>query len=277
MADYLYRAVDARDLPCMADVESSMLYFCEQVSHHHHVTLTGECADEIFGGYPWFHRPDLLQANGFPWSQDMQARSVLLSDEMLHLLPLSDYAHDAWAASKAKTPLLDGENEEANKRRQITWLNMQWFMMTLLHRMDRCSMQNGLEARVPFADYRIIQYLWNVPWEMKCPDGMVKGLLRRAGERYLPDSILYRKKSPYPKTYHPEYEELLRKRLKDVLDYPASPIHQLFDTQKAEHFMNTPSDYGKPWYGQLMAGPQMLAYALQINYWLQKYHIRIVL
>lgn len=277
MADYLYRAVDARDLPCMADVESSMLYFCEQVSHFNHVTLTGECADEIFGGYPWFHRPDMLNADGFPWSNDMNARSVLLSEEMLQLLPMKEYAHNAFETSKRQAPLLAGESEEESKRRQITWLNMQWFMMTLLHRMDRSSMQSGLEARVPFADYRIIQYLWNVPWNMKCPDGLVKGLLRKAGEHYLPDSILYRKKSPYPKTYHPEYEELLKQRLRDVIHYPASPLMQLVDVKKVEAFLSTPSDYGKPWYGQLMAGPQMIAYALQVNYWLQKYHIRIVL
>ncbi|MGN0299709.1 MAG: asparagine synthase (glutamine-hydrolyzing), partial [Lachnospiraceae bacterium] len=145
MADYLYRAVDARDLPCMADVESSMLYFCEQVSHFNRVTLTGECADEIFGGYPWFHRPELLHADGFPWSNDMTARSVLLSDEVLTQLPLSEYAHAAWETSKKQAPLLDGESAEESARRQITWLNMQWFMMTLLHRMDRTSMQNGLE------------------------------------------------------------------------------------------------------------------------------------
>ena len=92
----------------------------------------------------------------------------------------------------------------------------------------------------------------------------------------LPDEVLWRKKSPYPKTYHPEYEQLLGKRLQEVLADPNAPIRQLLDTKKVNDFVNSPSDYGKPWYGQLMAGPQMLAFMLQVNYWLEQYHIEIV-
>lgn len=274
--EYLNQAVDARDLPCMADVESSMLYFCEQVKQHNTVTLTGECADEIFGGYPWFHSEKAFQTAAFPWSSDMGFRKALLTEDLLASLPLEEYALAAYEKTIAETPRLPGESPTEARRREIAWLNLRWFMVTLLDRMDRTSMYSGLEARVPFADHRIVEYVFNVPWKMKCPQGIVKGLLRRAGEKYLPEEILWRRKSPYPKTYDPAYEKLLGSRLREVIATPNAPIRTLLDTKKVHVFLDSPSDYGKPWYGQLMAGPQMIAYLLQINYWLEKYRIRLV-
>ncbi len=275
--DYLFAAVDARDLPCMADVEASMLYFCEKVSHSNKVTLTGECADEIFGGYPWFHKKECFEADCFPWSMDFAPRTMLLKDEIAALLPLEEYAKAAYRQTIAETPVLPGESPEEKRRREISYLNLKWFMQTLLDRMDRTSMHVGLEARVPLADHRIVEYVWNVPWSMKCKDGVVKGLLREAAKDYLPDEVLYRKKSPYPKTYDPAYETLLRRELMEVLSDSSSPLTELIDKEKTAAFLQCPSDYGRPFYGQLMAGPQLLAYLLQVNYWLKKYQIQISL
>ena len=112
---------------------------------------------------------------------------------------------------------------------------------------------------------------------MKCRNGVVKALLRKSGEGKLPKEVLWRRKSPYPKTYHPDYEAMLGARLLEVLADPGAPIRGLVDKKKAEKFVESSSDYGKPWYGQLMAGPQMLAYMLQVNYWLEKYQVRILL
>lgn len=276
LIDYLFRAVDARDLPCMADVESSLLYFCSQVVDYNKVTLTGECADEIFGGYPWFHKKEAFAAEAFPWSVSMEPRKVLLSDDVIQELSMEDYAKEAYETTVQETPCLAGESGAEKRRREIAYLNLRWFMVTLLDRMDRTSMYSGLEARVPLADHRIVEYVWNVPWQMKCPDGMVKGLLRAAGAGKLPDEVLWRRKSPYPKTYHPEYEALLGKRLQEVLSDTQAPVRKLLDSRKVEKFIESPSDYGKPWYGQLMAGPQMLAYMLQVNYWMEKYKIELV-
>lgn len=269
----LFHAVDARDLPCMADVESSMLYFCRKVVPYNKVTLTGECADEIFGGYPWFHKQECLNADIFPWSMDFGARTMLLKEEVQSELPLLEYAKAAYQATVKETPVLEGESPKERRRREMSYLNLKWFMITLLDRMDRTSMYAGLEARVPFADHRIIEYLWNVPWEMKCHDGIVKGLLRAAGEEYLPKEVLYRKKSPYPKTYDPKYEQLLRQKILELLEDASQPINLLIDKKKVKHYLETPKDYGRPFYGQLMAGPQLLAWLLQVNYWLAKYRL----
>ena len=152
----------------------------------------------------------------------------------------------------------------------MSYLNLRWFMQTLLDRMDRASMAWGLEARVPFADHRIVEYVYNVPWSMKYRDGMEKRLLRDACKDLLPPQMLYRKKSPYPKTYSPVYENLLAERFRRMLSDPKAPVHRFLDKRKAERFLEQPKDYGRPWFGQLMAGPQMIAYFLQINYWMER-------
>jgi len=275
LADTLYAAVDARDYPGMADVDASLLYFCSLVKQHNKVALTGECADEIFGGYPWFYRPELMNRDGFPWSSDISARTLFLKDEWIASLDLANYSHDRYQTSLAKAPVLPGETGETRRRRQIAYLNIKWFMQTLLDRMDRTGMYSGLEARVPFADHRIIEYVFNVPWEMKYQNGVEKTLLRDATADLLPSELLHRKKSPYPKTYHPGYEQALCKRFERIIKNPNAPISPLIDIEKALYFMESPKEYGKPWYGQLMAGPQLVAYFIQINYWMEKYHLSL--
>ena len=275
--ELLKDSVRAHGLPSMADVDSSLLYFCSQVGMSYEAALTGECADEIFGGYPWFHREDLLKADTFPWTADLAPRKLLLSDEFAHALSMEDYVRNAYETSLAQMPKLEGETGLDTKRREISWLNLQWFMETLLNRMDRTSGEWDLTARVPFADYRIIEYLYNVPWEMKARKGVIKGLLRDTGRGLLPDEVLFRKKSPYPKTYDKTYETLLAGRMRELLQDSSSPLLPLLDRKKAEKFLEAPSDYGRPWYGQLMAGPQLMAYLLQVDFWMREYKVELLL
>lgn len=275
LVDMLYTAVDAKDMPGMTDVDASLLYFCSLVAKKNKVALTGECADEIFGGYPWFYRKELLERDGFPWSANISARTVFLSDEFCHKLELEEYSYARYQETLKKVPYLKGESPEEKKRREISYLNIKWFMQTLLDRMDRTSMYSGLEARVPFADHRIMEYVFNVPWEMKYRNGVEKTLLRDACANLLPKKLLHRKKSPYPKTYHPDYEKRLIDQLHAIVNDPNAPIAPLIDRQKALRFMASHKELGKPWFGQLMAGPQLMAYFIQINDWMKKYHLSV--
>lgn len=268
-------SVKAHDLPAMADIDSSMLYFCSRVAKSHKVTLTGECADEIFGGYPWFHRKEVMETRAFPWTMDLAPRKQLLSDEFLEELKMDEYVAAAYEKSVAEVPVCEEDSPQEARRREISYLNLKWFMQTLLNRMDRTSMYCGLEARVPFADTRIVQYVWNVPWDMKAKDGVVKNLLRQAGRGRLPEEVLFRRKSPYPKTYDPHYENLLRGMFQEMIADSGAPVLQFLNKKKLKDFLETPSDYGKPWYGQLMAGPQMLAYLFQVNEWMKLYKVTI--
>lgn len=275
-ADYLLRSVKAHDLPCMADIDSSLLYFCEQVSHTHKVVLTGECADEVFGGYPWFHRESMLDCGTFPWTPTLAPRKSLLNADFANTLRMEDYVKNAYDRAVSEVDILPMENETETSRRRIGYLSIRFFMQTLLNRMDRTSMNTGLEARVPFADKKLVSYVFNIPWEMKAKGGLVKNILRQSAVGLLPDEILFRKKSPYPKTYNPYYENLLSARLKEVLSDGSSPLLPLLDHTAVQKFLDNPKDYGQPWYGQLMAGQQMTAYLLQIHYWLTEYHVTIL-
>lgn len=275
LADLLYTLVDAKDLPGMADIDASLYYFCSLVKVHNKVALTGECADEIFGGYPWFYREELLTVDGFPWSHDVNTRSLLLVDDFSKSLGLKDYMSEKYISSLHSAPYLDADSPTDRRRREITYLNIKWFMQTLLDRMDRASMYYGLEARVPFADHRIIEYVYNVPWEMKYSNNKEKSLLRDAFKGLLPEKLLTRKKSPYPKTYNPNYEAILKRRFAEIINNPNSPIMAFTDKEKALTFMDSPAEYGKPWFGQLMAAPQLMAYMIQVNYWMEKYSLTI--
>ena len=267
----LRNAVDAKDFPGMTDVDSSLLYFCSLVKKHNKVALTGECADEIFGGYPWFHRDAMLQSTTFPWTMDISFRKSLLHPEFAASMQMEKYIARAYRTTLSEVDILPEESPLDTKKRQIAYLNIRWFMQTLLDRMDRTSMQHGLEARVPFADYRVIDYVFNVPWSIKAKDGVPKSLLRACAAKYLPDTIMNRPKSPYPKTYHPEYERVLANRLREVVTDTASPLRSYLNIPAVLKFLDEPKEYGKPWFGQLMAGPQMIAYLLQVDYWMRKY------
>lgn len=273
LEDSLLEGVIAKDLPGMSDIDGSLLYFCSSVKKRHAVALCGECADEIFGGYPWFHRREMFDGEHFPWSNNLDTRASLLKPEVREAIGLEDYVHARLQETLDDVPTLPEESAEQRRMRQISYLNIRWFMATLLDRKDRCSMWSGLEVRVPYADHRLAQYVFNTPWEQKCPDGRVKGLLRDAAKGLLPAEILERKKSPYPKTYDPAYEQDLKKRLGFILRDSGQPIHKLLSTEAVQALLSEQFDYGKPWFGQLMAGPQLLAYLIQVNYWLLHYHI----
>ncbi|MFV0439994.1 MAG: asparagine synthase (glutamine-hydrolyzing) [Lachnospirales bacterium] len=261
-------ALKSKDYPGMADIDSSLLCFCKEVAKEHRVALSGECADEIFGGYPWFREENFLNVSGFPWIRNIEFRESLLNEKTVKRLNIQDYTYNKYLESIKKVPTLYGENKIDARRREISYLNIKWFMPTLLERMDRMSMYNNLEVRVPFADFRLIDFLYNVPWEYKNRLG-TKGLLRDAFSDTLPYDLLFRKKSPYPKTYNPEYERILGTNLKKVIENKNSPLNEYVNKESIINLIESPKDYGKPWFGQLMATPQLMAYLIQVNYWLE--------
>lgn len=273
LIDFLIESVIVRDSPGMADVDSSLLWFCREIKKDFTVALSGECADEIFGGYPWFTET----TTGFPWIRSLSERSTMLQERWRKKLKVESYAQQAYSQTIAEVPYLDGESIEEVRQREMFYLNMVWFMQTLLERKDRMSMGASLEVRVPFADHRLVEYTWNIPWEMKNLDGMEKGLLRKAMQHLLPEEVLYRKKNPYPKTYHPVYTAGVQKWLREIMGDKNSILHELFERQKLIELIESGgSSFKVPWYGQLMAGPQLLAYLGQIHTWFKLYNIQLI-
>lgn len=274
LADGLYEAVRARDLPGMADVDSSLLLFCKRIKEKATVALSGECADEIFGGYPWYRDPEVRARAGFPWAQSTAWRASFLAEPYRRGLDPEEYVFSRYEATCRESRVLPGASAQERRMKEMVNLNFRWFMQTLLDRKDRMSMWSGLEVRVPFCDYRIAEYLYGVPWEFKDWQGYEKGLLRCAMEDYLPQEVLWRKKSPYPKTHNPAYLAEVSRRLEEVLARKDSPLLQIADRHALEDLLT--AQYPWPWYGQLMNTAQTIAYMLQVNFWMQEYRVELV-
>lgn len=277
LADALTASLRASDLPDMADISSSLLLFCGAIKRRATVGVSGEAADEIFGGYPWFRDPQAIQAGTFPWARSLDLRERVLAPELRARLRPIEYVAARYGQALAETPRLAGETGDAARMREIAWLNVSRFLPTLLDRKDRMSMANGLEVRVPFCDHRLVEYVWNIPWSMKTVGDREKGILRRALRGVLPDDVISRRKSPYPKTHSPVYADIVRRRLRDRLADPTSPLQALIDVPAVRAIMDADGD-GVPlsWFGQLMGAPQLYAYLLQTETWLREYRISLV-
>jgi len=274
LLDELDNAVIARDLPGMADVDFSLLAFCRQIKQHVTVALSGECADEIFGGYPWYRDPEVRSLDGFPWAQNTNQRLQMLTPEISAKVDGREYIRQRYEKTCRESDILPGTPPTERRMKEMVNLNHHWFMQTLLDRKDRMSMYSGLEVRVPFCDYRIAEYLYGVPWAFKDYHGQEKGLLRQAMDGILPKEVLWRKKSPYPKTHDPVYLTLVTQRVRQLLERKDAPLLALVRKEAIENILQTDPQW--PWYGQLMKRPQTIAYLLQINSWLERYRVDLL-
>ena len=273
LADALSQATFARDLPGMADVDSSLLIFCKEVKKDFTVALSGECADELFGGYPWYHNKEILFNECFPWSANQDIRRSILKKG---ILPHGEeYVKQKYKDTILLAEKLTTDSKLNSRMREMFMLNFYWFMQCLLDRKDRMSMDCGLEVRVPFCDYRIVEYSYNMPWELKALGGREKGIVRKAFEGILPKDIIYRKKSPYPKTHNPVYFEYVAEKAKALLK-KKTPLIDLLDKEGILSIIDKPESISSPWYGQLMRAPQILAYIIQLDSWFDEYNVKIV-
>lgn len=274
--EYLENSVLAHDMPAMADVDSSLVYFCSRIAPEHSVIFTGECADELFCGYPWYHRPEMYEACTFPWTRDISLRSELLREDVAERLHMTEYIQSQYLASCNDIGINGLDTPPELLHRKTFYLTVRYFMQTLANRMDRAAAANSVSARMPFADLSLAEYLFNIPYDIQAKDGEIKHLLRTYAAGLVPEEIRCRKKSPFPKTYDPGYESFLVAALQRIMADDNSPLLSLVDKKKLHAFCYNPKDLGKPWFGQLMAGPQLLAYYLQINYWMIKYEVKLL-
>lgn len=272
----LRAGVLARDLPGMADIDISLYLFCCKIKEKFTVAVSGECADEIFGGYPWFYQQQLLNADNFPWARKLENKFAIISPDILNKINPLEYVKHRYQEAVAEVPILPGEDKKNARMREMFYLNLTRWMPVLLDRKDRMSMYTGLEVRVPFCDHRLVEYVWNIPWDMKNYGDMRKGIFRAALKGILPEAVRTRKKNPYPKTFNPAYFNDVRKWLIEILNNKKAPIQDFINTKRVRALTDMGCDYDVPWFGQLMRLPQLFAYLIQTNYWLEAYDIKVI-
>jgi asparagine synthase (glutamine-hydrolysing) len=222
------RTVAARDFPLgLGDMDNSLYLLFRSIRGHSTVALSGESADEVFGGYKWFHDPVAVNAPTFPWMAARPESDTLLAEDFAGRLDADGYVRDSYATALAQVPQLDGQTGLERRMREVCHLHLTRFVRALLDRKDRMSMAVGLEVRVPFCDHRLVEYVYNTPWSMKTFDGREKSLLRAATADTLPRSVVERVKSPYPSTQDVRYVAALQDQLREL--GPDHPVFELFD------------------------------------------------
>ena len=280
--DNLYESVIARDMPGMADVDSSMYVFCREITKNNEkVVLSGECSDEIFGGYPWFYKEHLKNTKGFPWALSENLRESLIKPNILEKGQITEYIKDVKINTLKNITHISHDPFE-NEFKEINYLTIKFFMNTLIERTDRMSMSNSLEIRVPYADHRIFEYVYNVDAKLRLglrnnnSTVCEKYILKQAFKNDIPTDITNRKKSPFPKTYSKKYLKMLEDKLLEILGNPNSRIHEILNTDYIKNLISTHGlELKENLFGQLMTYPQTLAFIIQIDFWLTTYNIEI--
>jgi asparagine synthase (glutamine-hydrolysing) len=242
----LNRAVmQASDFPLSVsgDMFSSLYRLFQAVRAESTVALSGESADEVFGGYPWFHDPKAVDAATFPWlatTGSTFAGTQVLDPDLLDRLNLPEFQADSYAQAIAETPVHKGEDAVERRMREISYLHLTRFVQFLLDRKDRMSMAVGLEVRVPFCDHRLVEYVFNIPWHLKTFDGREKSILRAATRQLLPNSIVERQKNPYPSTQDPAYEKAVRAEVAEILADRSHPATSSLNRKVIEDMLARP-------------------------------------
>ena len=276
LAEAMARAVSLRGFPGMADIDSSLYLFSGQIARYDRRIVSGECGDEVFGGYPWFRVEAALE--GFPWSGSLALRESLLLPELRDELRLPEYVRDLFNTRRAMADPGPGYPERERRLRTMQRLCFEYFMTNLQERAVCMCGGAGVEVLTPLCDDRLAQYVYNVPWEMKFMGGQEKGLFRAAVADLLPEKLLRRTKSPYPKTCSPEFSRIARGMALRLAADGDAPLFQVVDRKRlkalAESDLNPAEN---PWFGQLMAGPQLLGYLWQVNRWMAERNVRIIL
>lgn len=275
IADSIEQALLARGLPGMADIDSSLLLLCEIIAKKHKVCFSGECADEFFGGYPWYMKDEMLGLNTFPWSQSLSIRERLLKKDVIKQ-NAQEYVKKLYDETVSKTDYLPQDSPKDRRIREMFNLNKDWFMQTLLDRGYKMASFAGIEIRMPFCDYNIVEYAYNIPWKFKAFKGQEKGILREAFKDILPPKIVGRKKSPFPKTYSPLFFNRIKEKLNLILNKKDSLLENLIDKDYLNRLIENPNAKIPNWYGQLMRLPQIMGYIIQIDSFFKQFNIDIV-
>ncbi|MFE3140614.1 asparagine synthase (glutamine-hydrolyzing) [Streptomyces scopuliridis] len=232
-AEIRRRVVHAMDWPVLiagpGSMDISLYLLFRAIRARSTVAVTGESADELFGGYPWFHHPEYGQPGTLPWSLAHNLGMPTLFGPVATRADVRGHQADQYRQAAALVPRLPGESARDKQFRDCTYFFLTRFMRTLLDRKDRLSMALGLEVRVPFCDHRLQEYVFNTPHAFKTFDGRWKSLLRAAVTDLLPEEVLTRPKSGYPVSNDAAYDQYVREQFGKLIATGDAPVTQLLN------------------------------------------------
>ena len=262
----LINSMIARDLPGMGDIDSSLYWLLKNIDEKY--IFTGECSDEIFGGYPWFYN---VNNDNYPWIRNINAKQELLNDNYQYL-NLNKYLNESY--NKLLINFEDSIYDDKNQKewRKITYINIYSFMQQLIYRLESISNAINKECISPFLDIDLIEFIYNLPYQYIIYNNEKKGILKEIYKDILPKEIIYRSKNPYPKTYSPIHKNMVINKIEEYLDNPKSSINKFFDKDKILKIISNDDD--QPYYGQLMTNIQFLSYLIQFEEWVKIYNIQ---
>lgn len=275
--------VHARDLPAgIGDMDSSLYLLFSAIRKESTVALSGESADEVFGGYRDFHDPETVAADTFPWLAGRMmnhdpADPGLFDRALWAKLDVAGYVEDQYRTALSEVPELTGpaaDDPHERRMREICYLYLTRWLPVLLDRKDRMSMAVGLEVRVPFCDHRLVEYVFGTPWAHKNFDGREKSLLRHATSDLLPESVVQRVKSPYPSTQDDGYEKSLREQVAEILSHgDDAPVAPLVDRAAVRRRL----DAGGGHEANSMGRRMQLERIIDLNTWIGDYDVQLSL
>jgi asparagine synthase (glutamine-hydrolysing) len=268
--------LQAHDLPMVGQMNTSLYLLFKAIKPQATVTLSGEGADEIFSGYPWLHMEPALKAQTFPWLPAFHGVGenplAWVSLDTLRKTNPQQHIGQRYRETLAEVPRLEGEDELAARRREMAYVDLTYWLPFLLERKDRMGMAASLEVRHPFADHRLVQYSWNIPWEIKMVDSIEKGVLRRAFADVLPEDVRSRKKSAYPNVRNPAYDEATRSWTGRILDDPNAPIQPLINSAVVRAAVDS-NGTGRTGFAQV----SLFERIIMLNEWLEQYQVTLAL
>lgn len=270
LVDVLPAARQARDLPGLGQFDTSMYLLFGQIRNRSTVTISAEAADELFGGYPWYHDPATIARDGFPWLGDAPRLTDCLAPDVRARIRPDDAEQDRYRTLLARVPKLPGEDAHNARMREVLFLSMQRPLQYLLDRKDRMSMAHGLEVRVPYCDHRLVEYVWNIPWSMKVADGREKSPLRLAARGLVPEQTLARPKSAYPGTHDPAYENDVIRSVEKLLADRSSPLYGALDARRVEN-LRCCGEKTMTW----LNAAHLLLPLLEIDIWMREYRVQL--
>jgi asparagine synthase (glutamine-hydrolysing) len=270
LLDVTPETLAARDTPGLGQFDASMYLLFREIRRRSTVALSGEGADEVFGGYPWFFEPTTVWVDTFPWLGNAPRLTDCLAPDVRARVRPGEDERDRYATLRARVPRLAGESGLAARMREVLHFSLQGPLLYLLDRKDRMSMAVGLEVRVPFCDHELLEYVWNVPWSMKTEGGREKSVLRSAVADLLPADVLWRRKSAYPATFSPAHAKVVREDLSAVLDDRGSALRELLDVDKVRALAAG--------HGEMMTMADNLHFLLpviEVDRWLRTYGVTL--